>query len=324
VPINNTIIIGSGIAGLSCGIGLAARNIDATILDKGRNIGGRMATRVTSAGFEFDHGVQYIKAKDEHFQRVIQEARRELVLSQWEDGSVDQRFVGTPRMNSFPAKLGEGLNIRQAVNVERINRDKEFWSIYTDVDVLRARNVVVTIPAPQIPSLIGLDHPLSERLSLVEMSPCITLMAAFRGVYRCDLHNISKTAGNLAWIANNSSKPGRTGADCWVAQAAAPWSDDRIDAPTEEIEKSLLSMLGEEIGVRPEEAIYSEVHRWRYANVTMPLGESCLKDSTNSLFLGGDWCLGAKVEAAWKSGEALAHEIIKKQGPAQCLARDGV
>ena len=312
MPVTNTVIIGSGIAGLSCGIGLAAGNIDATILDKGRNIGGRVATRVTSAGFEFDHGAQYIKAKDENFHRVIQEARRDLVLSQWEDGSLDRRFVGTPRMNSFPAKLGEGLNIHQAVNVERINRDKEFWSIYTDVDVLRARNVVITIPAPQIPSLIGLDHPLSERLSIVKMSPCITLMVAFRGAYRCDLHNISKNAGNLAWIANNSSKPGRTRADCWVAQASPSWSEDRIDAPTEEIEKSLLSMLGEEIGVQPEEAVYSEVHRWKYANVTDPLGESCLKDSTNSLFLGGDWCLGQKVEAAWKSGEAIANEIIKK------------
>ena len=79
-----------------------------------------------------------------------------------------------------------------------------------------------------------------------------------------------------------------------------------------EIEKSLLSMLGEEIGVQPEEAVYSEVHRWKYANVTDPIGESCLKDSTNSLFLGGDWCLGQKVEAAWKSGEAIANEIIKK------------
>ncbi len=313
MPDTDTIIIGSGIAGLSCGIGLAAENVEATILDRGRNIGGRMATRVTSAGFEFDHGAQYIKAKDAKFQRVVQEAQCALALSQWEDGSVEQRFVGTPRMSSFPAKLGEGLNIRQAVNVERINRDKEFWSIYTNVDVFRARNVVITVPAPQIPPLIGVDHPLSEYLSVVKMSPCITLMAAFHGVYRCDLHNISRNEGNLPWIANNSSKPGRTGADCWVAQASPSWSEDRIDAPTEELEKSLLSMLGEEIGAHPEAARYTEVHRWKYANVAIPLGEPCLTDGTNSLFLGGDWCLGPRVEAAWKSGEALAHEIIKKK-----------
>ena len=252
---------------------------------------------------------------------MIQEARRDLVLSQWEDGSVDQRFVGTPRMNSFPAKLGEDLNIYQAVNVERINRDKDIWSIYTNVDVFRASNVVITIPAPQIPSLIGLDHPLSERLSLVEMSPCITLMACFRGIYKSDLHNNSISEGDLAWIANNSSKPGRTSAGCWVAQASPSWSEDRIDAPTEDIEKSLLSMLCEEIGAHPEEARYSEVHRWKYANVTNPLGEPCLADNTNSLFLGGDWCLGPRVEAAWKSGQALAHEVIKKN-PLDLLPQD--
>lgn len=181
--------------------------------------------------------------------------------------------------------------------------------------MLRASNVVITIPTPQIPSLIGLDHPLSERLSVVKMCPCITLMAAFRGVYKCDLHNMSKTEGYLAWIANNNSKLGPTGADCWVAQASPSWSEDKIDAPKEEIEKSLLSMLCEEIGVHPDEARYSEGHRWRYANVTNPLGELCLKNSANSLFLGGDWCLGPKVEAAWKPSEALAHEIRKKEGP---------
>ena len=153
---------------------------------------------MTPAGFEFDHGAQYIKAKDENFHRVIQEARRDLVLSQWEDGSMDPRFVGTPRTNSFPAKLGEGLDIRQAINVERINRDKEFWSIYTDVDVLHERAMLsLLFPAPQIPSLIGLDHPLSERLSIAGMSPCITLMVAFRGAYRDDLHNISKNTGEF-------------------------------------------------------------------------------------------------------------------------------
>jgi len=281
-----------------------------------------MATRVTSAGFEFDHGAQFIKAKDADFQAVIQEARRALVVSEWEDGSGDQRFGGTPRMSSFPAKLGEGLHIRQAINVERIIQDQDFWSIYTNVDVIRARNVVITAPAPQIPDLIGVDHPLSERLSVVKMSPCITLMAAFTGTYGCDLHNISKTEGNLAWIAKNSSKPGRTGADCWVAQASTSWSEDRIDAPTEEIEKSLLSMLCGEIGVHPEATRYLEVHRWKYANVATPLGVPYLNDATSSLFLGGDWCLGPRVESAWKSGQALAHAIIKKKDARLSLSRD--
>jgi len=225
-------------------------------------------------------------------------------------------------MSSFPAKLGEGLHIRQAINVERIIQDQEFWSIYTNVDVIRARNVVITAPAPQIPDLIGVDHPLSERLSVVKMSPCITLMAAFTGAYGCDLHNISKTEGNLAWIAKNSSKPGRTGADCWVAQASTSWSEDRIDAPTEEIEKSLLSMLCGEIGVHPEAARYLEVHRWKYANVATPLGVPYLNDATSSLFLGGDWCLGPRVESAWKSGQALAHAIIKKKDARLSLSRD--
>ena len=71
----HTIIIGSGMTGLSCGVRLVEAGIKATIFDKGRGIGGRMATRVSPVGYEFDHGAQYFKAKDDDFQRVVEEVR---------------------------------------------------------------------------------------------------------------------------------------------------------------------------------------------------------------------------------------------------------
>jgi len=81
-------------------------------------------------------------------------------------------------------------------------------------------------------------------------------------------------------------------------------------------------MLCGEIGVHPEAARYLEVHRWKYANVATPLGEPYLNDATSSLFLGGDWCLGPRVESAWKSGQAIAHEIIKKKDAPLSLSCD--
>ena len=56
------VIIGSGISGLACARTLAAAGLVPVVLDKGRGIGGRVATRRVGA-MQFDHGAQYVTAQ---------------------------------------------------------------------------------------------------------------------------------------------------------------------------------------------------------------------------------------------------------------------
>ncbi len=58
-------IIGSGIAGLACARRLAGAGLAPVVLDKGRGIGGRVATRRVEA-MQFDHGAQYGKRCADH------------------------------------------------------------------------------------------------------------------------------------------------------------------------------------------------------------------------------------------------------------------
>ena len=48
-------IIGAGIAGLACARKLAQAGVHAVVFDKGRGIGGRVATR-RAGDLRFDHG----------------------------------------------------------------------------------------------------------------------------------------------------------------------------------------------------------------------------------------------------------------------------
>ena len=64
------VIIGSGIAGLSCARRLAQAGRTSLVVDKGRGVGGRVATR-RAEGFQFDHGAQYIYAKNADFAALI-------------------------------------------------------------------------------------------------------------------------------------------------------------------------------------------------------------------------------------------------------------
>ncbi|MEM7423722.1 MAG: FAD-dependent oxidoreductase, partial [Pseudomonadota bacterium] len=63
----DVIVIGSGMAGLSCAKVLVEAGLNTVVLDKGRGIGGRLATRRAADGMQFDHGLQYLSAKTSAF-----------------------------------------------------------------------------------------------------------------------------------------------------------------------------------------------------------------------------------------------------------------
>lgn len=100
----------------------------------------------------------------------------------------------------------------------------------------------------------------------------------------------------------------------WVAQATPEWSERHIEETPETIAYQLLLHLAEAIGSRPALALHAAAHRWRYARVTKPLGRPFLRDEKATLWLGGDWCLGARVEAGWQSGDAIARDLLASLG----------
>ena len=64
-------------------------------------------------------------------------------------------------------------------------------------------------------------------------------------------------------------------------------------------------------------------HRWRYAFVDRPVGSACLLDAAAGLGACGDWCLGARVEAALLSGYAMAGRILGLDTPAAAFRPEG-
>jgi renalase len=56
-------VIGGGIAGLTCARTLTEQRFAVQVLDKGREPGGRIATRQI-AGYRFDDGAQYFTVRD--------------------------------------------------------------------------------------------------------------------------------------------------------------------------------------------------------------------------------------------------------------------
>ncbi|MFU8883544.1 MAG: NAD(P)/FAD-dependent oxidoreductase [Rhodobacterales bacterium] len=311
------VIIGAGMAGLACARRLASAGLTPVILDKGRGIGGRMATRrVVVAGQEirFDHGAQYIKAQDQGFVSALETVPE--AVAQWQITPDKQRVVGVPGMSGLARALGAGLDIRQNVEVSRIAHGATGWQLETGAGPMTARHLVLTIPAPQAHALMaasgGCDDDLARDLARPRMEPCLTLMAAFAPDMPRPLVTRRSAADDLAWIAQDSAKPGRTGgAVTWVAQASPEWSMRYLVLDQDRIAALMLPLLAGVLGCAPEAALYASAHRWRYARTATPLGQPFLHRAAQAVHLGGDWCLGARVQDAWASGDAIARDILE-------------
>ncbi|NJS37822.1 MAG: NAD(P)-binding protein [Rhodobacteraceae bacterium] len=306
------VVIGAGIAGLACARKLADAGVPALVLDKGRGIGGRVATRRAGA-LQFDHGAQYVTAEGAGFAAMLEMLSQAGAVASWADGSGRSHFVGTPGMSAVPKALGAGLEVRQGAMVTRLQAVAGGWQVRLGDSDLAAERVVITVPAPQVAGLLGADHPLVAPLTAVRIAPCLSLMAAVRGpapfVTRKD------ASDPLSWIAQDMSKPGRPGGEAttWVAQASTAFSEAHLEKTPAEIAALMLPLLLDRLGASPDAVTHAEAHRWRYARVIAPLGQPFLRSADASLYLGGDWCIGPRVEAAWTSGTAIAGDLLAQK-----------
>ncbi len=305
-------IIGAGMAGLACASALNDRGLKTVIFDKGRGLGGRMATRRADRGFQFDHGAQYVSARGSGFADMLHHAEAAGALARWPDNREPTAFVGVPGMTGLAKHLSHGLDIRKATRVQRIVQAEGHWQLeWQDGKELFDR-VVVTAPAPQIAPLLPESHEFTDALETVTMDPCLTLMIGLpQGV---ELPFVTRRTSDeeISWIACDSAKPGRPDGTCVVAQASREWSLRHLELEPDSIAKRMLPLVTRIIGADPNvDPAYVSAHRWRYAFVSSPLGQPYLHDSDYTLFAGGDWCLGAKVEDAWTSGRAIADALAR-------------
>ena len=120
-PSADVLIIGTGVSGL-----IAAREIQRAgrsvlLLDKGRGLGGRLASRRIGAA-TFDHGAQFITTRDARFEEILTQGAQAGVMEEWcrgfcaaADGHT--RWRGQPAMTAFAKYLAQGLEIRMEKQV---------------------------------------------------------------------------------------------------------------------------------------------------------------------------------------------------------------
>jgi renalase len=319
-------IIGAGLAGLTCARELIqSERFRVTLFEKSRGIGGRSATRRHASAIHFDHGAQYFTARDERFQLQVTEWLQAGVAAEWTGQIVTLRrgdvalgksetvrYVGVPGMSSLARHLAMDLTIRRETRVQRVERVGNAWRIWDDPgqDNGLFDLVISTAPPIQTRELVSQHSPwLAKRLEGVEMLPCWAVMAQFSRRLNIAWDGAFVQDSQLAWVARNNSKPGRSPSpETWVLHASPEWSSEHLERTPEEVVPDLCQAFQAGLGEPSDlpEPEFAVAHRWRYALPREPLQEAYLDDPEQNLAVAGDWCGGPRIEGAFLSGLELA------------------
>jgi len=301
-------IIGAGMAGLAAARLLRDHGLTCTVFEKSRGLGGRMATRRTQ-DLTFDHGAQYFTARGERFRALVAQWQEQGDVARW----LPDGFVGTPSMTAPARALAMGCETILDYEVKALGRAPAGWSLHAgESDLVHSDfdAVLLAIPAPQAIALLASADIVFSPLAQARYAPCLALMLAFDGDVDFDETHRRYDDGAIAWIARDSSKPGRASpAQTFVVHAGPEWSKAHLDETPQAILEQLLPQALDLIGAR-RAPFYATAHRWRYALVEQTAGVACVWDDQANIGACGDYCLGPRVEAAFESGEALAKAVL--------------
>ena len=219
----DVVVLGSGVAGLAAARRATAAGLSVCVVDKGRRIGGRVSTK-RADGFTFNHGAQFLTARDPAFIEDCAAAIEASALADWHVAGRDA-FCGAPTMRDFPAFLGEGIDVRQSFEVSSITRGADagpaFCFTTADGTSVAGCRAVITAPAPQTAKLLSEIAPeLAASAAAAEYAPCWTAMYGFDETqvpshaqpYRGD-------SGPVGWAVWEAHRPTGTGGALTVQAA---------------------------------------------------------------------------------------------------------
>lgn len=319
-------IIGAGIAGLSAARALNKAGHSVHLFDKSRGSGGRMSSKRSDVG-ALDLGAQYFTARDRHFVEEVKRWQENGWVAEWEphlynhkDGhltpSPDEqtRWVGTPRMSSITRGLLGQLTIEFSCRITDLIRGKKHWHLQDTEgrDHGPFSHVIVATPAPQAVPLLASAPKLASAAAGVKMEPTWAVALTFEAALKTPMEGCFVQDSPLDWLARNRSKPGRDSSpDTWVLHATSAWSKQNLDMPKEAVIEHLHGAFAEMMHFPTPAPIFSLAHRWLYARPASAHDWGALADADLSLYACGDWCMSARVEGAWLSGQEAARRLIE-------------
>ena len=318
----DVLIIGAGLAGLSAANDLHQAGLNVLVVDKGRGLGGRLAGRRIGDA-TFDHGAQFMTARDSRFKASVAEWIEAGVAEEWYSSypghpNGHPRYRGVPTMTAVAKYLATDMNVLRTTRVDSITQDNQLWSAALDNgDTISAKALLITSPVPQTLDLLASGNipvPADKqaRLDRIDYEACIAVMAVLDGPTAIPAPGATAfDEGPIGWISDNLQK-GVSKIPAVTIHGSGGFSAEHYDDDKMLIGQKLIDAAAPYLG--NAKVTEYQVHGWRYSKPSVVDPEACmlLSESTDlpPLALAGDAFAGPRFEGAVLSGWAAAKSLI--------------
>ena len=279
-------------------------------MDKGRGVGGRLATRRIGDAV-FDHGAQFFTVRTDEFASIVDEWLQAKVAREWCRGFAEHdghpRYVGTAGMTSIAKHMARGMDVRTSTLAFTL-RDKNGSLVVRtdDGDDHAADTVILTAPTPQSFSfLMNIGRELPAELRGGEYVRTLGLLA----VLDSDDHNVPAPGGvqnpddTFQFIGDNKAK-GISPVPALTFHFSPEFSAAHYDDDPDELHLLMRESVREWCG--SSRIIDSQVKKWRFATPQAVHPDRCWSTHDGRVIVAGDAFAGPRVEAAVLSGLAAA------------------
>lgn len=309
---NPVVVVGAGIAGVATARVLAAAEVPFVLLDRGRRVGGRMASRTTD-GRVVDTGASYFTVSEPEFEAVVSDWHRRGLARPWTDVFVagregdfsdkpgPMRWAAPGGLRTLVEDLVTGLDVQQRV-VHTVDPGLV-------VDGRPAAAVVLAMPDPQARRLLDPAYAVEIEALDDPFEPVLALTARwserrwnFDGAFVADDPIIT-------WIADDGRRRGDD-APVLVAHSTGEFAAQHLDAPDDALPRMTLAVR-DAVGLdaEPESA---RIHRWTFARPTGQRREPFFLGDALVGLCGDAWSEKPRVESAYRSGTALGHALVSR------------
>ena len=316
------LIVGAGMSGLTAARELQSNGHNVTVVDKGRGIGGRMATR-RFAGGRFDHGAQFFTARSDEFQAATAGWQSENVAHHWFDGTPTPdeqakndghpRYCGNTGMAGIGKFLADGLNVQLGHEIETLSRANGVWTATTRTgQTFDGEELILTAPIPQSLQLFDtsdcqLPDAMRATLERVTYEPCFAVLAQLDGPSNLAPPGLLYVNGEpIWWIADNYQKGVSPLEGSVTIHSSGAWARKHYDDNQTQVGEQLIAASKEWLGREVKEF---QVRRWRYSKPENALDIGIARDENLAITFAGDALMGAKIEGAFTSGLMAARKL---------------
>ena len=325
------LVIGGGISGLIASRILQRQGIKVTVLDKGRGIGGRLATRrVSSPDYGkgiFDYGLQHFQVTDPKFQEIVDTWIKVGLVEPWSDGfynsegnfqKSDKAFYRGIESNRSIAKyLAKDLNVLTQQRIVKLQWHNHQWVVNSQQgDSFSGNNLLITSPIPQSLDLLdnsNLEIPpdIRNNLEKVIYNRCIAVLA-----FLDKPSQIPEPGGlwldgeYLTWIASNHKKGISPEAYAVTLHGNAEFSLANWEVDRDMVAQKMIDVAQPWLGTK---VVSYQVHGWKFSQPSTSYGKpyAVIKEPGNLIFAGDAFSSQRNVEGAVLSGIAAAEYIIQ-------------